>query len=39
MNEKPITLVPLTPTQVYEDQMSIKKENESKKEREFERKK
>lgn len=44
MNKKQITLVPLTPRQVYEDQMSIqkesdtKKENESSKEREVERK-
>ena len=44
MNKRQITLVPLTPRQVYEDQMSIKKEsdtkneNESTKEREIERK-
>ena len=44
MNKKQITLAPLTPKQVYEDQMSIqkesdtKKENESTKEREIERK-
>ena len=44
MNKRQITLVPLTPRKVYEDQMSIKKEsdtkneNESTKEREIERK-
>ncbi|KAH9801845.1 hypothetical protein KPL71_001176 [Citrus sinensis] len=44
MNKRHITLVPLTPRQVYEDQMSIQKEsdtkneNESTKEREIERK-
>ncbi|KAH9763304.1 hypothetical protein KPL70_001120 [Citrus sinensis] len=44
MNKRQITLVPLTPRQVYEDQMSIQKEsdtkneNESTKEREIERK-
>ncbi|KAH9716981.1 Endonuclease [Citrus sinensis] len=44
MNKRQITLVPLTPRQVYEDQMSIKKEsdtkneNESTKESEIERK-
>ncbi|KAH9744280.1 Endonuclease [Citrus sinensis] len=44
MNKRQITFVPLTPRQVYEDQMSIKKEsdtkneNESTKEREIERK-
>ena len=43
MNKKQITLAPLTPRQLYEDQMSIqkesdtKKENESTKEREIER--
>ena len=44
MNEKLITLVPLTSRQVYEDQMSIQKnidikKSESTKEREIERKK
>ncbi|KAH9724609.1 Endonuclease [Citrus sinensis] len=44
MNKRQITLIPLTPRQVYEDQMSIhkesdtKNENESTKEREIERK-
>ncbi|KAH9724657.1 hypothetical protein KPL70_007565 [Citrus sinensis] len=44
MNKRQITLVPLTPRQVYEDQMSIQKENDTKnenestKEREIERK-
>ncbi|XP_062075289.1 uncharacterized protein LOC133779331 [Humulus lupulus] len=33
-NERPITLVPLTPKQVYEDQVKLKKENENTKTRE-----
>ena len=31
MNKKQITLAPLTPRQVYEDQMSIQKESDTKK--------
>ena len=36
MNGKSVTLVPLTPQQVYEDEMRVKKENEKKRESENE---
>jgi hypothetical protein len=32
MNERPVTLVPLSPQQAYEDQLRIKNESEPKKE-------
>ena len=35
MNNKPVTLVPLTPKQVYEDQLKMKKEREMSKENEI----
>ena len=34
LNKRPITLVPLTPSQVYEDQVRLKKERDVKKESE-----
>ena len=39
LNKRPITLVPLTPRQVYEDQVRLKKERDVKKESESSREK
>jgi hypothetical protein len=39
LNQKPITLVPLTPQQVHEDQVRLQQESDQKKEREIEKKK
>ena len=36
--KKPVTLVPLTPKQVYEDQVSLKQENEKERKEEEEEK-